>query len=100
MLPEGHIIQQATSLAEMATITDKGKIFSAPVDKKLHFSMKISWKASYFHDQESGWLHMRINVLEDRTQGGTLHQKIDVGGGEIVEESFDIAPHPNFEGNK
>ena len=42
---------------------------------------------------------MRINVLEDRTQGGTLHQKIDVGGGEIVEESFDIAPHPNFEGN-
>lgn len=26
MLPEGHIIQQATSLAEMATITDKGTI--------------------------------------------------------------------------
>merc|ERR1712131_291686 len=33
MLPEGHIIQQATSLAEMATITDK---------------------ASYFHDPASG----------------------------------------------
>ena len=42
MLPEGHIIQQATSLAEMATITDKGRIFSAPVDKKLHSFMKIS----------------------------------------------------------
>ena len=41
---------------------------------------------------------MRINVLEDRTQGGTLHQKVDVGG-EIIEESFDIAPHPNFEGS-
>ena len=26
MLPEGHIIQQTTSLAELATITDKGKI--------------------------------------------------------------------------
>lgn len=66
--------------------------------KKLYSFMKIFLKASYFHDQESGWLHMRINVLEDRTQGGTLHQKIDVGG-EIIEESFDIAPHPNFEGN-
>ena len=32
MLPEGHIIQQANSLAEMATITDKGKISSTLVD--------------------------------------------------------------------
>ena len=28
MLPEGHIIQQATSLAEMATITDKGAVLN------------------------------------------------------------------------
>ena len=37
-------------------------------------------------------------ILEDRTQGGTLNQKINVGD-EIVEESFDIAPSLNFEGN-
>ena len=42
MLPEGHIIQQATSLAEMATITDKGMIFNERVDKKLYSLMKIS----------------------------------------------------------
>ena len=27
MLPEGHIIQQATSLEEMNSVTDKGTIF-------------------------------------------------------------------------
>ena len=61
--------------------------------------MKIFRKASYFHDQDSGWLHMKMIILEDRTQGGTLNQKIAVGD-EIIEESFDIAPHPHFEGNK
>jgi len=59
--------------------------------------MKISCKASYFYDQESGWLHMKMIILEDRTQGGTLNQKI-FDGDEIIEESFDISPHPNFEG--
>ena len=97
MLPEGHIIQQATSLAELATITDKGKISSQWVDKNCIHAWK-SLEASYFHDQESGWLHMKMIILEDRTQGGTLNQKINVGD-EIVEESFDIAPSLNFEGN-
>ena len=41
---------------------------------------------------------MKMIILEDRTQGGTLNQKINVGD-EIVEESFDIAPSLNFEGN-
>ena len=43
---------------------------------------------------------MRMIILEDRQKGGTLHQKIYVGGGEIIEESFDIAAHSNFEGDK
>ena len=42
---------------------------------------------------------MKMIILEDRTQGGTLNQKIAVGD-EIIEESFDIAPHPHFEGKK
>ena len=41
---------------------------------------------------------MKMIILEDRTQGGTLNQKIHVGD-EIVEESFDIAPSLNIEGN-
>ena len=41
---------------------------------------------------------MKMIILEDRTQGGTLNQKINVGD-EIVEETFDIAPSLNFEGN-
>ena len=41
---------------------------------------------------------MKMIILEDRTQGGTLIWKINVGD-EIVEESFDIAPSLNFEGN-
>ena len=40
---------------------------------------------------------MKMIILEDRTQGGTLNQKI-FDGDESIEESFDIAPHPHFEG--
>ena len=38
MLPEGHIIQQATSLAEMATITDKGMVSMHELTKNCIYS--------------------------------------------------------------
>ena len=36
-------------------------------------------------------------ILEDRTQGGTLNEKLIDDGG-LIEQSFNIAPSPNFDG--
>ena len=59
--------------------------------------MKIVGKASYFHDPASGWVHIKMTILEDRTQGGTLTEKL-VSNGQLHEASYNIAPSPNFEG--
>ena len=59
--------------------------------------MKIGQKASYFHDPASGWLHIKMTILEDRQLGGTLTEKLVVDG-QLNEASYNIGPSPNFEG--
>ena len=59
--------------------------------------MKIAQKASYFHDPASGWLHIKMTILEDRQLGGTLTEKLVVDG-QLHEASYNIGPSPNFEG--
>ena len=36
-------------------------------------------------------------ILEDRTQGGTLNEKL-ISDDQFIEQSFNIAPSPNFDG--
>ena len=117
-MSKGPDIYVANSLLEMATVNDQSRYDTEQTSFGGAHSAKhrvpnddtLSYFFSYWHDHETGWIHLKLYEHGDRTKGGnfTEHLTTCVVDEETEEETCTVTTtgpnpiqdNPNFVGYK